>query len=114
MEAIPMKFDLVATRTPDRLVLFALLLSSLTVIALAIAVVTAPASAQMPGANNAAVQAAISSCKEDRAMFCPKVSPGGGRIARCLMEHVDALTPGCRTALNDARATMNAGGSVPR
>jgi hypothetical protein len=109
-----MKSARIATFLPDRLVLFALLLASLTVLALAIAAIPAPASAQVPGVNNPAVQAAMSSCKEDRAMFCASVSPGGGRIARCLMEHMDALTPGCRTALNEARTAINSNGAAPR
>lgn len=93
----------------------ALLLSSFAMIGLAIAVATTAAPAQtMPGgANNPAVQAAMSACKEDRAMFCASVAPGGGRIARCLMDHADALTPGCRTALNEARTAMGSS-AAPR
>lgn len=98
-----------------RLAPVALLLSSFALIGLAIAVMTTAAPAQMPGgANNPAVQAAMSACKEDRAMFCASVAPGGGRIARCLMDHADALTPQCRTALNEARTAMGASAAAPR
>jgi hypothetical protein len=36
-------------------------------------------------------------CKGDAQKFCTGMQPGGGRIARCLQQHADDLSPGCKT-----------------
>jgi cysteine rich repeat protein len=43
-------------------------------------------------------------CAADLKKFCPDVQPGGGRIRACIAEHRDDLSPGCRDALQQARA----------
>jgi len=35
-------------------------------------------------------------CADDVQRFCKDVQPGGGRIARCLKEHEDNVSPACR------------------
>lgn len=91
-------------------VLLRLVLAAAT--ATALTALRCPANAQMPGAGNPAVQAAIANCKADRQKFCADVTPGGGRILKCLTQNADALTPACRTALNDARAATAPGASA--
>lgn len=34
-------------------------------------------------------------CKADAQKLCPGIKPGGGRIAACLKEHRDDVSPGC-------------------
>ena len=44
-------------------------------------------------AQTAAEQAA---CKADYEKFCASVMPGGGRIVKCLNEHLAELSPQCQ------------------
>ena len=39
---------------------------------------------------------------DDAAKYCKDVKPGGGRVGRCLMEHINELSPGCKDALAQA------------
>lgn len=39
-------------------------------------------------------------CKKDAARFCQGVTPGQGRIARCLKEHEAELSPECKEAVS--------------
>lgn len=39
---------------------------------------------------------AAPSCKADVAKFCPKVQPGGGRIAQCLKQNEAQLSDSCK------------------
>jgi hypothetical protein len=43
-------------------------------------------------------------CRADVARLCPGLSPGGGRIARCLKEHAEELSAPCKQAIADRRA----------
>jgi hypothetical protein len=43
-------------------------------------------------------------CAEDYKRLCPNVEPGGGRIAICMRENADKLSPQCRDSLQAARA----------
>ncbi len=56
-----------------------------------------PLSAQDRGAMRQA-------CGQDVARLCPGVKPGGGRILACFKEKAAELSPGCRTALQQAQA----------
>ena len=38
-------------------------------------------------------------CKGDAQQYCKDVSPGGGRVARCLKEHEAQLSSTCKSAL---------------
>jgi hypothetical protein len=38
-------------------------------------------------------------CQDDAMKLCKDVKPGGGRIARCLKEHREELSPECREKL---------------
>ncbi len=46
----------------------------------------------------------IHACRADYHRICPDVIPGGGRIARCLAAHEEALSPPCLTAVKFAKA----------
>ena len=76
----------------------------LTAVCLGIAVllqVATDGSAQGVGYAEAMDRVATS-CAKDIAKFCGKVSLGGGRIQKCLREHLDALSPPCKDALTSA------------
>jgi hypothetical protein len=61
------------------------------------AAATAPLAAQDRGALRQA-------CSQDAARLCPEVKPGGGRILACFKEKAAELSPGCRSALQQAQA----------
>jgi cysteine rich repeat protein len=42
-------------------------------------------------------------CRDDIAKLCKDVKPGRGRIAQCLREHREELSPGCRENLPEGR-----------
>ncbi|MCO5065706.1 MAG: cysteine rich repeat-containing protein [Rhizobiaceae bacterium] len=52
----------------------------------------------MASAQTAAQQAA---CKADYQKFCSGVMPGGGRIIKCLNEHIDQLTAQCQQVVKE-------------
>lgn len=58
--------------------------------------------------NRPALEAVMTACKVDREKFCSGVSVGGGRVAACLNKNLDALSPECRRALDDARGAVRA------
>lgn len=49
-------------------------------------------------AQTAAEQAA---CKADYEKFCSSVMPGGGRIVKCLNEHLAELSPQCQQVVKE-------------
>lgn len=42
-------------------------------------------------------------CAQDVAQFCKGVERGGGRIARCLNQHAEQLSPVCRERIDAAK-----------
>jgi hypothetical protein len=42
-------------------------------------------------------------CAEDAETYCPDVSFGRGRVARCLEDHADAISKSCYDALGELR-----------
>ncbi len=60
---------------------------------IAIAAVLAPCAAV---AQTAAEREA---CKADYEKYCKQVRPGGGRIIECLSQHLDELTPQCKSVV---------------
>jgi hypothetical protein len=42
------------------------------------------------------IGALVAVCRYDIARFCADQSPGGGRIAGCLKQHADELSPECK------------------
>lgn len=42
-------------------------------------------------------------CAADIRAVCSDVKPGGGRIAACMREHTDQLSPGCLQAIQSSR-----------
>jgi hypothetical protein len=59
-----------------------------------------------PEYNIPAVRAAREACIADINRLCPDVVPGGGRIIRCLAAQRDQMSPGCKTAVQVARAAL--------
>jgi hypothetical protein len=43
-------------------------------------------------------------CAEDVAKYCKDVTPGGGRLVRCLRQHESQLSPECKAGQEQARA----------
>ena len=39
-------------------------------------------------------------CTGDIQKYCPNVKPGGGEVARCLSQHKDELSNGCKSRLS--------------
>jgi hypothetical protein len=60
--------------------------------------------------RNPAVREAMTACLADRNRFCANVTPGGGRIARCLAAKSQDLSPACRTRMEKARDALIAAG----
>lgn len=61
------------------------------------------------GPGRGAVRAA---CADDFKRLCSDVTPGGGRIAHCMRDHKDELSPGCAAAMKaaaEARAKKGGG-----
>jgi hypothetical protein len=47
-------------------------------------------------------------CKADVESLCKDVQPGGGRLMKCLHEHKDAVSAGCKDAMKNAHAAHKA------
>lgn len=45
-------------------------------------------------------------CKDDVAKFCKDVQPGEGRIIKCMKEHENELSPGCKANLAEMKEKM--------
>ena len=45
---------------------------------------------------SSSARAEESPCRADAEKFCKGVSPGGGRIIRCMKEHENELSPACK------------------
>src|SRR5690242_15535296 len=75
--------------------------TALRMIMLACAVIVAsPAYAQSADATGA--------CKADVQTYCSGVQKGQGRIARCLKEHRESLSEGCKSAMKQMHAARKA------
>ena len=60
--------------------------------------------------RNPAVRAAVGACIADHDRLCSGVTPGGGRIVRCLVAHSEALSPACRAAMERASEALTSAG----
>jgi hypothetical protein len=56
----------------------------------------------------ASAEAASRPCAEDAARLCKDVPKGGGKIANCLREHKDELSPACRDRVAAAKQKARA------
>ena len=72
-------------------------LRSAALAGLLLAAATAPSQAQDRNAMREAYGPEV-------ARLCPGVKPGGGRIIACFKEKAAELSPGCRSALQQAQA----------
>jgi hypothetical protein len=69
----------------------------------------------LPAAGSALAQdrqAARKACMTDFRTHCRGVVPGGGRVAKCLSDNLDKLTPDCKAALA-ANAAANGKAAQP-
>ena len=71
-------------------------MSRITCLAAAMILATHAAAAQ----PSAAVRQA---CEPDYHRLCAGITPGGGRIIKCLLDHNGDLAPECRAALQQRR-----------
>jgi hypothetical protein len=46
-------------------------------------------------------------CADDAQKFCKDVQPGGGRIARCLKEHENDLSPACKQQITEVKKRVH-------
>ena len=65
-----------------------------------------PASTPDMKASRQSVQEA---CTQDVHTLCGDVQPGGGKIMRCLKDHKDQVSQGCKDAVAAMRAARKAG-----
>jgi hypothetical protein len=72
------------------------------------------ASAQQTPAAPPAQSPPRQACRADFQKFCADVRPGSGRIAQCLLEHKDKLSPGCRDALEKVGAEPSDQSAAPK
>ncbi len=42
-------------------------------------------------------------CADDAARLCKDVQPGGGRLAKCLKEHENELSPACKQRIVEVK-----------
>ena len=54
------------------------------------------------------------SCAKDIEKFCANVTPGGGRLLKCLKPHLKELTPACREKFGTVKARMEEGKKTVR
>ena len=45
-------------------------------------------------------------CAEDTEKFCKGIQPGEGRIAKCLNEHIEEISPACREKVSGLKKTI--------
>ena len=79
---------------------------SAAALAITIATLTAPATAWSvePGPWRLGGGEALRLCGADVARHCAGITPGGGRLAQCLIDRRAALEPGCRAYLDRAKS----------
>jgi hypothetical protein len=55
------------------------------------------------------VKEAADACREDAEKFCAGIQPGGGRIAICLKQNFESLSPACRQVMEQAASERRRG-----
>jgi hypothetical protein len=58
--------------------------------------------------STASAQSRARACADDIKKNCASVEPGGGRIAGCIKEHLNDLSPACQTLVAGAAAAAKA------
>ncbi len=56
-----------------------------------------------PWAVSGAFAQSAHPCADDAKKFCKDVAPGGGRLARCLKEHVNELSSACKERIAEVK-----------
>lgn len=64
---------------------------------------TATPQSQMTPEMKAKAREVVKACWSDIRTLCRGVEQGDGRIAACLMSNADAVSPGCREKVEEAR-----------
>jgi|KBSMisStaDraftv2_1062788.scaffolds.fasta_scaffold2387603_2 hypothetical protein len=64
----------------------------------------AMAGAMSAGAAFAGDRQLPEACKADVSSLCPGMTPGDGKIRKCMKEHRDKVSEGCRSAIKQAKA----------
>jgi hypothetical protein len=55
------------------------------------------------------VKEAADACRGDAEKFCAGIQPGGGRIAMCLKQNFEALSPACKQVMEQAGSRRRRG-----
>ncbi len=55
------------------------------------------------------LEEAKQACAKDIEKFCADVTPGGGRLMKCLKPHLNELTPECREKFGQVKTRMEGG-----
>ena len=76
-----------------------------SVLALAAGTALAADQSDSTGSRNA--------CKADVATLCPGIQPGGHRVASCLKQNQDKVSPACKDALAQAQQRKAQSKPVP-
>ena len=55
------------------------------------------------------IKKAADACREDAEKFCAGIEPGGGRVAMCLEQNFESLSPGCKQVMEQAKSRRRRG-----
>jgi len=54
----------------------------------------------------AETQPVKNACADDVAKYCKDVKPGGGRLAQCLKQNENQLSPACRSSIEESKKRL--------
>ena len=55
------------------------------------------------------VKEAADACREDAEKYCAGIQPGGGRIAICLKQNFESLSPACKQVMEQGASKRRSG-----
>lgn len=89
-----------------KLISICVLVFGFSVMAHAQAPASAPAQTAAPAAEvKEAVKEVAAACQADMEKFCSDVKKGGGRVRKCMREHKDQLSAGCKAEIEEKKAS---------